>query len=101
MGPKVLIEGRRIFGKTVQNYRGPMAAFMIGVNAIKNAGIRLKGDVLMTAVLGEIGKAPIDVSGSPREISPDACLKAKTYGAPVEYGSSAARSIGRDKIPYA
>src|SRR5580765_1392407 len=23
-------------------------------------------------------------SGSPREISPDACLKAKTYGAPVD-----------------
>jgi acetylornithine deacetylase/succinyl-diaminopimelate desuccinylase-like protein len=59
-GPKVRIEGRRIFGKTVQNDRGPMAAFMIGVNAIKNAGIRLKGDVILTAVVGEIGMAPID-----------------------------------------
>ena len=29
-GPEVRIEGRRIFGKTVQNDRGPMAAFMIG-----------------------------------------------------------------------
>ena len=67
LGPKVRIEGRRIFGKTVQNDRGPMAAFMIGVNAIKNAGIRLKGDVLMSAVLGEIGMAPIDEFQARRE----------------------------------
>jgi acetylornithine deacetylase/succinyl-diaminopimelate desuccinylase-like protein len=67
-GPKVRIEGRRIFGKTVQNDRGPMAAFMIGVNAIKNAGIRLKGDVIMAAVVGEIGMAPIDEFQGPRYI---------------------------------
>lgn len=67
-GPKVRIEGRRIFGKTVQNDRGPMAAFMIGVNAIKNAGIRLKGDVILTAVVGEIGMAPIDEFQGPHYI---------------------------------
>ena len=68
VGPKVRIEGRRIFGKTVQNDRGPMAAFMTGVNAIKNAGIRLKGDVIMTAVVGEIGMAPIDEFQGPHYI---------------------------------
>jgi acetylornithine deacetylase/succinyl-diaminopimelate desuccinylase-like protein len=67
-GPKVRIEGRRIFGKTVQNDRGPMAAFMIGVNALKNAGIRLNGDVIMTAVVGEVGMAPIDEFQGPQYI---------------------------------
>jgi len=32
-----------------------MAAFMIATKAIKNSGIRLAGDILMTMVVGEIG----------------------------------------------
>jgi acetylornithine deacetylase/succinyl-diaminopimelate desuccinylase-like protein len=67
-GPQIRIEGRRIFGKTVQNDRGPMAAFMIAVNAIKNSGIRLRGNIIMTAVVGEIGMAPIDEFQGPRYI---------------------------------
>jgi acetylornithine deacetylase/succinyl-diaminopimelate desuccinylase-like protein len=59
-GPKIRIEGRRIFGKTVQNDRGPMAAFMIASKAIKNANIAVRGDVIMTMVVGEIGMGPID-----------------------------------------
>jgi acetylornithine deacetylase/succinyl-diaminopimelate desuccinylase-like protein len=46
---------KRIFGLAVQNDRGPMAAFMIATKAIKNSGIRLAGDILMTMVVGEIG----------------------------------------------
>ncbi len=59
-GPRVRIEGRRIFGKTVQNDRGPMAAFIIAADAIKKAGVRTKGDIIMTCVVGEIGMGPID-----------------------------------------
>jgi acetylornithine deacetylase/succinyl-diaminopimelate desuccinylase-like protein len=51
---------KRIFGLAVQNDRGPMAAFMIATKAIRNSGIRLAGDILMTMVVGEIGMGPVD-----------------------------------------
>ena len=59
-GPKARLEGKRTFGKTVQNDRGPMAGFMVAAKAIKESGVNLKGDLLMTMVVGEIGTAPID-----------------------------------------
>lgn len=67
-GPKIRVEGRRIFGKTVQNDRGPMAAFMIAAKAIKEAGVAMRGDIIMTMVVGEIGMAPIDEFQGPRYI---------------------------------
>lgn len=57
---KAWVEDDKIFGKAVQNDRGPMAAFMIAAKAIKDSGVRLKGDLLLTMVVGEIGMAPID-----------------------------------------
>jgi acetylornithine deacetylase/succinyl-diaminopimelate desuccinylase-like protein len=68
LGPRIRVEGRRIFGKTVQNDRGPMSAFMIATKAIKNAGIALRGDIIMTMVVGEIGMGPIDEFQGPRYI---------------------------------
>jgi acetylornithine deacetylase/succinyl-diaminopimelate desuccinylase-like protein len=53
-------EKKRIFGLAVQNDRGPMAAFMIAAKAIKNSGLRLSGDIIMTMVVGEIGMGPVD-----------------------------------------
>ena len=67
-GPRIRVEGRRIFGKTVQNDRGPMAAFMIAAKAIKEAGIAMRGDIVMTMVVGEIGMGPIDEFQGPRYI---------------------------------
>ena len=60
-GPRAWIdEKRRIFGKAVQNDRGPMAAFMIATKAIRQSGIPLRGDIIMTMVVGEIGMGPVD-----------------------------------------
>ncbi|MGH7827187.1 MAG: hypothetical protein ACREQ7_18680 [Candidatus Binatia bacterium] len=67
-GPKIRIEGRRIFGKTVQNDRGPMAAFMIAAKAIKDTDIAIRGDIIMTMVVGEIGMGPIDEFQGPKYI---------------------------------
>lgn len=67
-GPRIRIEGRRIFGKTVQNDRGPMAAFLIAAKAMKDAGIALRGDVILTTVVGEIGMGPIDEFQGPKYI---------------------------------
>jgi acetylornithine deacetylase/succinyl-diaminopimelate desuccinylase-like protein len=57
---KAWVEDERIFGKAVLNDRGPMAAFMIAAKAMKESGVRLKGDLFLTMVVGEIGMAPID-----------------------------------------
>jgi len=57
---KAWVEDDRIFGKAVLNDRGPMAAFMTAAKAIKESGVRLKGDLFLTMVVGEIGMAPID-----------------------------------------
>ncbi len=57
---KAWVEDDRIFGKAVLNDRGPMAAFMIAAKAVKESGVRLKGDLFLTMVVGEIGMAPID-----------------------------------------
>jgi acetylornithine deacetylase/succinyl-diaminopimelate desuccinylase-like protein len=60
-GPKAWLDEKgRIFGQAVQNDRGPMAAFMIATKAIKNSGIALRGDIIMTMVVGEIGMGPVD-----------------------------------------
>jgi acetylornithine deacetylase/succinyl-diaminopimelate desuccinylase-like protein len=54
------VEGKAIFGNGVVNDKGPMAAWMIAVKALREAGVSLKGDVLLSAVIGEIGYEPVD-----------------------------------------
>jgi acetylornithine deacetylase/succinyl-diaminopimelate desuccinylase-like protein len=61
-GPKAWVDAgkRRIFGLAVQNDRGPMAAFMIATKAIRDSGLPLAGNIIMTMVVGEIGMGPVD-----------------------------------------
>lgn len=68
-GPKAWVDKEgRIFGKAVQNDRGPMAAFMIATQAIRDGRIPLKGDIIMTMVVGEIGMGPVDEFQGPKYI---------------------------------
>lgn len=53
-------EGDRIYGQGVVNDKAPMAATLVAMKALKNAGLALKGDLIFTGVAGEIGQAPID-----------------------------------------
>src|ERR1051325_8029616 len=48
------LEDDRIYGYTVVNCKGPMACWLIAAKAITKAGIRLKGDLVLTAACGEI-----------------------------------------------
>lgn len=50
----------RLFGHTILNDRGPMSLFMIAGRALRDAGVPLGGDVLLTSVAGETGAAPVD-----------------------------------------
>lgn len=54
------IDGDYIVGKGVVNDKGPMAAFLIATDAIRRAGIPLKGDIVLTMVPGEIDQEPVD-----------------------------------------
>jgi acetylornithine deacetylase/succinyl-diaminopimelate desuccinylase-like protein len=54
-----LIDGK-VIGKAIVNDRGPMACWLMASAALKRSGVRLKGDVVLTAVCGEIGMAPVD-----------------------------------------
>ncbi len=53
-------EGNKLFGHTVLNDRGLMATTMITLKALRDSGIRLRGDAIFTAVAGETGSAPVD-----------------------------------------
>lgn len=53
-------EGDRIYGKTVLNDRGPMAAWLFAARACLRAGVQLRHDLVLTAGIGEIGMAPVD-----------------------------------------
>ena len=54
------VDGDYIIGKGVVNDKGPMAAFIMAADAIRRAGIKLKGDIVLTMVPGEIDQEPVD-----------------------------------------
>lgn len=53
-------EGGDLVGEGIVNDKGPMAAFLIAAKAVKTAGIQLKGDLLLTAVIAETSGEPAD-----------------------------------------
>jgi acetylornithine deacetylase/succinyl-diaminopimelate desuccinylase-like protein len=65
-------EGDTLFGEGVVNDKGPLAAFLMAAKTIRQAGIELKGDLLLSAVVGEIGTEPIDEFESPEYLSKEA-----------------------------
>jgi acetylornithine deacetylase/succinyl-diaminopimelate desuccinylase-like protein len=46
----------RIYGLGISNMKGALAAYVEAVRALQEAGVRLRGDVLVAAVAGEIEK---------------------------------------------
>jgi acetylornithine deacetylase/succinyl-diaminopimelate desuccinylase-like protein len=53
------IVGNKVQGLGISNMKGGVAAFMIAGKALKKSGIKLKGDVFLAAVVGEISRTPI------------------------------------------
>ena len=49
----------KVRGLGISNMKGGVAAFMVAGKALKNSGIKLKGDVVLAAVVGEISRTPI------------------------------------------
>ncbi|HWP26719.1 MAG TPA: M20/M25/M40 family metallo-hydrolase [Xanthobacteraceae bacterium] len=63
------LDGDTLFGEGVVNDKGPLAAFLIAAKAIKQAGIKLRGDLLLSAVPGEIGYEAVDEFLAPQYLS--------------------------------
>ena len=56
---KGAIVGDKVRGLGISNMKGGVAAFMMAGKALKESGVKLKGDVILAAVVGEISRTPI------------------------------------------
>jgi acetylornithine deacetylase/succinyl-diaminopimelate desuccinylase-like protein len=54
------IRDGKVRGLGISNMKGGVAAFMVAGAAIQRSGLRLKGDLILAAVVGEISRTPID-----------------------------------------
>ena len=79
-------EGDTLIGNGVCNDKGPMATFLLAAKAIKDAGVQLKGDLLLMAVVGEIGVEPVDEFQSPKYLAKEPGTRfAITHGGVADY----------------
>lgn len=63
--PSAFVEDGRLYGLGISNMKGALACYVEAVHALQDAGVRLKGDVLIAAVAGEIEKTQYgDAQGS-------------------------------------
>ena len=53
------IVGNKVQGLGISNMKGGVAAFMMAGKALKRSDLKLKGDVVLAAVVGEISRTPI------------------------------------------
>ncbi len=55
--PSAFVEDGRLYGLGISNMKGALACYIEALRALTDAGVRLKGDVMIAAVSGEIEKA--------------------------------------------
>ena len=79
-------EDDTLIGNGVCNCKGPMATWMLAAKAIKDSGVKLKGDLVLMAVVGEIGLEPVDEFQPPAYIAKEAGTRyAITHGGVTDY----------------
>lgn len=54
--PRHFIEDGRLYGLGISNMKGALACYVEAVRALQEAGVRLRGDLMIAAVCGEIEK---------------------------------------------
>jgi acetylornithine deacetylase len=54
--PEAFVQEGRLYGLGISNMKGALACYLEAVRALQDAGVRLRGDVLIAAVSGEIEK---------------------------------------------
>jgi acetylornithine deacetylase/succinyl-diaminopimelate desuccinylase-like protein len=55
--PKAFVEDGRLYGLGISNMKGALACYVEALRALDDARVRLRGDLLVAAVAGEIEKA--------------------------------------------
>jgi acetylornithine deacetylase len=55
--PSAFVEDGRLYGLGISNMKGALACYVEALRALADAGVRLRGDVMIAAVSGEIEKA--------------------------------------------
>jgi acetylornithine deacetylase/succinyl-diaminopimelate desuccinylase-like protein len=65
-------EGNRLIGNGIVNNKGVMSTWMVACKALRDAGVQLEGDLMMTMVVGEIGVEPVDEFQSPEYLAKEA-----------------------------
>jgi acetylornithine deacetylase/succinyl-diaminopimelate desuccinylase-like protein len=79
-------DGDTLIGNGVCNDKGPMATWLLAAKAIKDSGITLEGDLVLMAVVGEIGLEPVDEFQSPAYLAKEAGTRfAITHGGVGDY----------------
>jgi acetylornithine deacetylase/succinyl-diaminopimelate desuccinylase-like protein len=79
-------EGDTLVGNGIVNDKGPMATWLLAAKAIKDSGAKLKGDLLLMAVVGEIGVEPVDEFQPPEYVAKEAGTRyAITHGGVADY----------------
>lgn len=58
--PRAYIEDGWIYGLGIYNMKAAIACYVEALRAVMEAGVKLKGDVTIAAVAGEIEKGPVD-----------------------------------------
>ena len=54
--PEAFVRDGRLYGLGISNMKGALACYVEAIRALQDAGVRLRGDVLVAAVCGEIEK---------------------------------------------
>jgi acetylornithine deacetylase len=54
--PQAFVKNNRLYGLGISNMKGALACYIEAVRALQDDGVRLRGDVLIAAVAGEIEK---------------------------------------------
>ena len=65
-------EGDLIYGNGVCNNKGPLSSWLIAAKAIRQSGVRLLGDLVLSSVVAEIGLEPVDEFQPPQYTSKEA-----------------------------
>lgn len=75
-----------LFGIGVVNDKGPMAAWLVAMAAIRRSGVELSGDLVLTMVTGEIGHEPaIDTDDGIRQGKDYGSRYVATHGAVADF----------------
>ena len=79
-------EGDVLVGNGICNDKGPMATWLLAAKAIKDSGVQLRGDLLLMAVVGEIGVEPVDEFQPPEYLAKEPGTRfAITHGGVADF----------------